>query len=93
MKLGLSFTTGKKLSLGLNKKEKQQSYIITGFGYSMMEFFENDTVPMEFVVKNEMQEEIQSPFHSPKKKARTKEELRRKRREQKKRIKAEFERI
>lgn len=43
--LAVSITKGKKLSLGSGKD--RQSYVITGFGYAVMDFFENKIVDME----------------------------------------------
>lgn len=63
--MAISVTTGKKLSI--NKNERA-SNIIPGFGYAVMDIFENDYVDMDSIVKAKDQiEEVKSPFKSPKK--------------------------
>lgn len=96
--LAVSITKGKKLSLSSGKE--RQSYVITGFGYALMDFFENKIVDMEQIQqhKNEIKE-VKSPFLSPsssrKKKnlgGLSKEEYKKKRREEKRREQEERER-
>jgi flagellar motor protein MotB len=86
--LAISVTTGKKLAV----KKSKHSNVIPGFGYAMMDLFENQFVDMESIVNTQLEvvEETRSPFSSPKKKERsplrdgsiTKEEYRRKRKEE-----------
>ena len=45
MSLAKSVTTGKKLNIPIGQKDRQ-SYIIPGFGYAVMDVFENDFVDM-----------------------------------------------
>ena len=64
--------------------------MITGYGYALMDLFENMFVDMDAIVKtNNEIEEVKSPFMSPAKKKRaagiSKEEFRRKRKDEKKR--------
>jgi hypothetical protein len=86
--LAISVTTGKKLAV----KKSKHSNVIPGFGYAMMDLFENQFVDMEAIVNTQLEvvEETRSPFSSPKKKERsplrdgsiTKEEYRRKRKDE-----------
>ena len=46
--MAISVTTGKKLSI---KKNQNASNIIPGFGYALMDIFENDFVDMESIMK------------------------------------------
>ena len=63
--MAISVTTGKKLSI---KKNPNQSNVIPGFGYALMDIFENEYVNMESITKSkEEMEESRSPFKSPKK--------------------------
>ena len=63
--MAISVTTGKKLTI--NKNEKA-SNIIPGFGYALMDIFENDFVDMESIARAKDQiEEVKSPFKSPRK--------------------------
>ena len=62
-KIALSVTTGKKLEV---THKDRPSYVIPGFGYALLDLFENKFVDMKKVVPKE-QEEFKSPF-SPKKK-------------------------
>ena len=71
--------------------------MITGFGYALMDFFENQFVDMDSIVKkNDEIGEVQSPFISPAKrrkdKGMSKDEWKKKRREDKKREQEERER-
>lgn len=50
--LALSITTGKKLTLPALQKDRQ-SYVIPGFGYALMDFFENKNVNMNIILKQE----------------------------------------
>ena len=61
--LAISVTTGKKLSI----KKTKNSNVIPGFGYAMMDIFENEFVDMDSIVQTELQviEEFRSPFTSP----------------------------
>ena len=63
--MALSVTSGKKL----NDSKDKPSYVIGGFGYSMLDIFENDNFDMTYVVKEDKDliEEARSPY-SPKKK-------------------------
>jgi len=67
--LAISVTTGKKLSV---KKNQNASNVIPGFGYALLDFFENEFVDMDSVIqqKNEI-EEVKSPFKSPSKRRAT----------------------
>lgn len=61
--------------------------MITGFGYALIDIFENQFVDMDSIVKKKDEiEEVKSPFLSSPKKRRdknlTKEEYRRKRKEE-----------
>ena len=46
--MAISVTTGKKISI---KKNQNASNIIPGFGYALMDIFENDFVDMESIMK------------------------------------------
>ena len=62
--LALSITSGKKLNLSsLNKA--RQSYVIPGFGYALMDMFENKDVDMDTIAKKPKNDEVMSPFKSP----------------------------
>jgi hypothetical protein len=62
--LALSITSGKKLSQeSLNKA--RQSYVITGFGYALVDIFENRNVDMDTIIKKPQSDEAKSPFASP----------------------------
>ena len=62
--LALSITSGKKLNLSsLNKA--RQSYVIPGFGYALMDMFENKDVDMDTIATKTKNEEVVSPFKSP----------------------------
>lgn len=99
--MAISVTTGKKLTI--NKNEKA-SNIIPGFGYALMDIFENDFVDMESIARAKDQiEEVKSPFKSPRKTSPakllaatqnsvSKEEARRVRREERKQFLDECER-
>ena len=103
--MAISVTTGKKLNI---KKNANASNIIPGFGYALMDIFENDFVDMDSIRRaKDPIEEVKSPFKSPKKSPRksmspsktltmqdsmSKEEARRARREERKQILEEFER-
>lgn len=96
--LAISVTTGKKLAI----QKPKSSNVIPGFGYAMMDIFENQFVDMNSIVDTELEikEETRSPFSSPKKKERsplrdgsiTKEEYRRQRKDERQRITDERER-
>jgi len=99
--MAISVTTGRKLSIN---KNANASNIIPGFGYAVMDIFENDFVDMDSIVRAKDQiEEVKSPFKSPSKSRSptkmlinsdsiTKEDARRARREQFKRFEEEMER-
>ena len=99
--MAISVTTGKKLQI---KKNENASNIIPGFGYALMDIFENDFVDMDSIVRAKDQiEEVKSPFKSPKKsmspgkmmqtqESVSKEEARRMRREERRLMLEEFER-
>lgn len=102
--MAISVTTGKKLSI---KKNANASNIIPGFGYALMDIFENDFVDMDSIVKSKnIIEEVKSPFKSPTKNRSmsptkmlmsqnssiSKEDARRMRRDERKAILEEFER-
>jgi hypothetical protein len=63
--LAISVTTGRKPAFGA--KEKSLTNIIPGFGYALMDVFENEFVDMESIQKknNQIVEENVSPFASP----------------------------
>ena len=93
--LAISVTTGRKLNIA--NKQSNSSNVIPGFGYALMDIFENQFVDMESIVKRVDEiEEVKSPFISPAKrkrdKALSKEEWKRRRREEKKREQEERER-
>lgn len=96
--LAVSITKGKKLSLSSAKE--RQSYVITGFGYALMDVFENKIVDMEEIQQHKQTiHEVKSPFMSPsssKKKKNlgglSKEEYKKKRREEKRKEQEEKER-
>lgn len=46
--MAISVTTGKKLKIN---KNENASNIIPGFGYALMDIFENDFVDMDSIVK------------------------------------------
>ena len=99
--MAISVTTGKKLTITKNEKA---SNIIPGFGYALMDIFENDYVDMESIARAKDQiEEVKSPFKSPRKTSPakllaatqnsvSKEEARRVRREERKQFLDECER-
>ena len=99
--MAISVTTGKKLNI---KKNENASNIIPGFGYALMDIFENDFVDMDSIMKAKDQiEEVKSPFKSPKKSMSpsklqsqdnsiSKEEARRMRREERKQMLEDIER-
>ena len=61
--MAISVTTGRKLTI---KKNANASNIIPGFGYALMDIFENDFVDMDSIVKaKDVIEEVKSPFKSP----------------------------
>ena len=61
--MAISVTTGKKLII---KKNPNAANVIPGFGYALMDIFENQFVDMESIVKSkEHVEEVKSPFKSP----------------------------
>ena len=86
--MAITVTTGRKLNIA--SKSNTSSNVITGFGYALMDIFENQFVDMDSIVKNNDQiEEVKSPFISPAKKRRdktlSKDEWKKKRRDEKKR--------
>ena len=92
--LAISVTTGKKLNLN---KNRDSTNIIPGFGYALMDLFENQYVDMDSIVKKKDEiEEVKSPFLSPSRRRRekgmSKEEWKKKRREEKKKEQEERER-
>lgn len=93
--MAISVTTGRKLNIA--SKSSSSSNVITGFGYALMDIFENQFVDMDSIVKkNDEIEEVKSPFISPARKKRdktiSKDEWKKKRREEKKREQEERER-
>jgi len=96
--LAISVTTGRKPAFGA--KEKSLTNIIPGFGYALMDVFENEFVDMDSFCKTGAQiaEENLSPFASPAKaqgrrdKSVSKEEYKRQRREQRRKEQEERER-
>jgi hypothetical protein len=96
--LAISVTTGRKPSFG--PKEKSLTNIIPGFGYALMDVFENEFVDMASISKSGAQiaEEQASPFASPAKsrgkrdKSVSKEDHRRQRREQRRKEQEERDR-
>ena len=101
--MAISVTTGKKLKIN---KNENASNIIPGFGYALMDIFENDFVDMDSIVKAKdlNTEEVKSPFKSPRKSVSpskmlatanssiSKEDARRIRREERKQYLEEIER-
>ena len=95
--LAISVTTGRKPVFGA--KEKSLTNIIPGFGYALMDHFENEFVDMDTISKpdNQIVEENLSPFASPTKsrtkrdKSVSKEDYRKMRREQRRKAQEEFE--
>lgn len=97
--LAISVTTGRKPAFGA--KEKSLTNIIPGFGYALMDVFENEFVEMESIQKilNKQQiiEENASPFASPSKsktkrdKSLNKDETKKNRKEQRKKDLEEYE--
>jgi hypothetical protein len=96
--LAISVTTGRKPAFGA--KEKSLTNIIPGFGYALMDVFENEFVDMDSISKQNTQivEENLSPFASPAKsrgkrdKSMSKDEYKKQRREQRKKEQEERER-
>ena len=70
--------------------------MITGFGYAMLDIFENQFVDMDTIVKRKDEiQEVRSPFASPKKRrlgSISKDEYKKKRREDKRKEADELER-
>ena len=62
--LALSITYGKKISASTLNKSRS-SYVIPGFGYALMDIFENKEVDMDTIVMKPPPEEAKSPFISP----------------------------
>jgi hypothetical protein len=61
--MAITVTTGRKLTVN---KNPNASNVIPGFGYAMMDIFENEFVDMDSIVKVKNQiEEEKSPFKSP----------------------------
>ena len=96
--MAITVTTGKKIEAN---RKPNSSNVIPGFGYAVMDIFENEFVDMASIVKVKDQiEEEKSPFKSPAKRSPskpkdnsiTKEEYRRNRKEERQRIFEEFER-
>jgi len=98
--MAITVTTGRKLKIN---KNPNASNVIPGFGYALMDMFENEFVDMDSIVKVKDQiEETKSPFHSPAKRGGspsrprdssiTKEEYRRQRKEERQRILEDIER-
>ena len=98
--MAITVTTGRKLVV---RKNPNASNVIPGFGYAMMDIFENEFVDMNSIVKaKDRIEEDKSPFKSPSKRlgspsrprdsSITKEEYRRQRKEERQRILEEFDR-
>ena len=95
--LAISVTTGRKPSFGA--KEKSLTNIIPGFGYALMDVFENEFVEMESIQKSNTQivEENLSPFASPNKsrskrdKSIGKDEHKKQRKEQRRKEMEEYE--
>ena len=98
--MALHMLTGKKLTLPANNEASKNNYIIPGFGYAMLDIFENDFVYMEHVTnlwEEAKAEEVRSPFQkrrqSPSKMSKEEaREYKRRRREEKKREQEERER-
>jgi len=95
--LAISVTTGRKPAFGA--KERNLTNIIPGFGYALMDVFENEFVDMESISRQSTQivEENASPFASPAKsrgkrdKSMSKDEYKKQRREQRKKEQEERE--
>mmetsp|Transcript_5026 Transcript_5026/g.3670 ORF Transcript_5026/g.3670 Transcript_5026/m.3670 type:complete len:170 (+) Transcript_5026:1413-1922(+) len=92
--LAISVTTGRKLNIP--SKSHNSANVITGFGYALMDFFENHFVDMDAIQKKKDEiEEVKSPFMSPAKKRRapglSKDEWRKKRKEERRREQEERE--
>jgi len=69
--LAISVTTGRKLNIG--NKSNSSANVITGFGYALMDIFENQYVDMDSIVKRKDEiEEVKSPFISPARRKREK---------------------
>lgn len=62
--LALSISTGKKLNLQ-KLNQPRPSYVIPGFGYALMDIFENGNVDMENIAKKPTFDDVKSPFISP----------------------------
>lgn len=64
--MAITVTTGRKLNIN---KNPNASNIIPGFGYAIMDMFENEFVDMDSIVKvkDQIAEEKASPFKSPEK--------------------------
>lgn len=61
--MAITVTTGRKLKIN---KNPNASNVIPGFGYALMDIFENEFVDMDSIVKVKDQiEETKSPFQSP----------------------------
>lgn len=64
--MAISVATGRKLNIN---KNPNASNIIPGFGYAVMDLFENQYVDMDSICKHKIViEETKSPFKSPAKK-------------------------
>ena len=92
--MAIQVTTGRKINLD---KPNTSSNIITGFGYSILDLFENQFVDMNTIVhtKDAQVVEVRSPFASPKKRRHpslSKEDARKLRKEEKKREIDDYER-
>jgi|LauGreDrversion4_2_1035121.scaffolds.fasta_scaffold149517_2 hypothetical protein len=98
--MAITVTTGRKLQINKNPKA---SNVIPGFGYAVMDIFENEFVDMDSIVKvKDRIEESKSPFQSPQKRqgspsrprdsSITKDEYRRQRKEERARILEDIER-
>jgi len=88
--MAITVTTGQKLKIN---KNPNASNVIPGFGYALMDIFENEFVDMDSIIKVKDQiEEEKSPFKSPQKRngspsrprdsSITKEDYRRQRKEE-----------
>jgi len=63
--MAITVTTGKKLEVN---RKPNASNVIPGFGYAMMDIFENEFVDMASIVKvKDHIVEVSSPFKSPSK--------------------------
>jgi hypothetical protein len=98
--LAIQVTIGRKLAL---TKQQTTNNVITGFGYSMIDIFENQFVDMDSIVQSKNGvltglgeiEEVQSPFASPKKRrmgSLSKDEYKKKRKEERRKEMEDFER-